>query len=82
MHDMKRYKVSAHDNVKIIWNGSATFNVFWDGQNIDVFTVYGTADGDSYRCTEAEADAAVASHIADMGGDDYIHYLRESLERW
>ena len=33
------------------FNGSATFNVYWDGMNIDAFTNY----------VESEADALVAA---------------------
>jgi len=28
------------DNIEISWNGSATFNVFVDGKNINCFTEY------------------------------------------
>ena len=27
-------------NIKIVWNGSATFNVFNDGKEVNVFTDY------------------------------------------
>ena len=27
-------------NIKIVWNGSATFNVFTDGTEVNVFTDY------------------------------------------
>jgi tRNA 2-selenouridine synthase SelU len=27
-------------NIKIVWNGSATFNVFNDGEEVNVFTDY------------------------------------------
>jgi len=27
-------------NIKILWNGSATFNVFNDGEEVNVFTDY------------------------------------------
>ena len=28
------------DNIEIIWNGGATFNVFVDGKNVNCFTDY------------------------------------------
>ena len=28
------------DNIEISWNGSATFNVFVDGKNVNCFTEY------------------------------------------
>lgn len=35
--------------VTITWNGSATFNVFRDGINIDAFTAYPTDKHDAAR---------------------------------
>jgi len=32
---------SSVDDLYIEWNGSATFNVYGGGQNIECFTVYG-----------------------------------------
>ena len=42
----------------IVWNGSATFNVFMDSTEVDVFTQYDVA-------TVSEAVAAAQSHIDD-----------------
>ena len=28
------------NNIEIMWNGSATFNVFVDGKNVNCFTEY------------------------------------------
>jgi hypothetical protein len=44
------------EDLRVVWNGSATFNVWIADRNVDVFTVYGDEQGG--RCTLEQAQQA------------------------
>ena len=59
--------VYSHDHIVITWNGSATFNMYVLGDNVDAFTVYGCE-------TLADAIESAQSHMDDIGtaSDEFL----------
>jgi len=51
--------------VYIEWNQGASFNIWVNGENVDVFTAYGDNTSGAY-CTLAQAEQYAREHFDDM----------------
>ena len=59
------------NNIEIMWNGSATFNVFVDGKNVNCFTEY---DIETIEQAQRSADEWLAMELEEeklRHADDY-----------
>ena len=59
------------NNIEIMWNGSATFNVFVDGKNVNCFTEY---DIETIEQAQRSADEWLAMELEEeklRNADDY-----------
>lgn len=66
----ERETVYNKNGYKVEWNGSATFNIFRDGKEIDVWTEYGV---DNVTDAKRSAESHMASyHDESDGADGYF----------
>ncbi len=59
------------DNIDIVWNGSATFNVFVNGKNVNCFTEYDIETLDQARKSADEWLAIELEEEKLRYADDY-----------
>lgn len=60
---------------EVRWNGSATFNVYADRQEVDVFTHYGKGEPARYECTLVEAAGIARTYLDELARhpDNRVH---------